>query len=151
MPRKRHAHDFDDLIEPLVDALRFAYSFRRKNNGKDIPYDGIDLKTARLLAGMSGVKETLTADALEYHEERDRDALRMILACTLRLGIEQGFRMMMDEAYMADMDLRNIERYVNGDFDDPKVKADYREFAQRALESLKKHVKDPGLILDEEE
>jgi hypothetical protein len=150
MPRKRFTHDFEDMAGPLVEALRFAYSFRRKNKGKDIPYEGIDLKTCRLLAGMGGVKETLTADSLEYHEERDRDALYMILGCVLRLGMEQGFRMLMDDYYMREMDLRSIERYLNGNFA-PESAESYREMAQLCLDSLREHLRDPGLILRDED
>jgi hypothetical protein len=137
------------MAEPLIEALRFAYTMRRKNKGKDIPYDGVDLTTCRLLAGMSNNKETLTADSLEYHEERDRDAARMIISCAIRLGIEQGWRMLMDDTSIAETYLRDVERYVNGDFKDEATAETYRQWAQESLKSLRKHVKDPGLIIDE--
>lgn len=150
MPRKRFTHDFEDMTEGLIKALKFAYSLRRKNKGKDIPYEGIDLKTCRLLASMSGVKETLTADALEYHEERGRDAANMVIGSAVRLGIEQGFRMLMDDYYMRKMDLDALERYLNGDFAPESAEA-YKEMALDGLKSLREFLRDPGHILDDDE
>jgi hypothetical protein len=40
----------EDLMKALKKSLRFAYSARRKNGRKPIPYDGPDLTSCRLLA-----------------------------------------------------------------------------------------------------
>lgn len=75
---------FDDLAEPLLKAIRFAYSLRRKNKDKDIPYDGFETGLKHICLSPD---ELLKADYLE-----EEDALKVIIGMALQLGIEQGRR-----------------------------------------------------------
>jgi len=89
--------DFEKLMAELRKSLKFAYSTRRKNKGKEIPWDRPELTSFRLLAGSLNVKENFTVGNLAYHEdEQGRDALDVILMVAIQLGIEQGFRMLGD-------------------------------------------------------
>ena len=80
------------ITAPLKKALKFAYNMRRKNLGKDIPYDGHTLGNHEL-ACIFAPDEQLNAD----NQARDKrhgeiDVLDRILAIAFQLGLEQGRR-----------------------------------------------------------
>ena len=83
---------FDDLAQPVVKAIRFAYNLRRRNRDKDIPWRGLPIgKSAR--ATCLDNEEQLTAEHMRYDEDdQGRDALEVLVGVAIRLGIEQGRR-----------------------------------------------------------
>lgn len=82
---------FDDLTKPLVKAIRFAYTLKRKNRDKDIPYSGYDRPS--ILHTCLDIKTQLTAEQMLYDEEaQGRDAIEVLVALAIQLGYEQGLR-----------------------------------------------------------
>ena len=130
---------FEDLSREFRKAIEFAYTLRRKRVKKDIPYNGPELTALELLGGSPGVEETLKAEWLKISDEdQGRDALDELIGCILRVGIEQGFRMVAKN-HMMKMYLRDIRRYMDGSSCD-------REWAMDALDRLEENLKHPGRI-----
>src|ERR1700751_5446488 len=103
-PHRKPA-DFEDILIPLVKAVKFAYSLERKNKDKDIPYSGFERSSMR--ACLAPIKEALSVKNLKFDEEdQGRTALEVILAIAIQLGIEQGKRMEQQEA---DKDLKIVK------------------------------------------
>ncbi len=85
--------EFDDLCEPVCKALRFAYKLQRQNEGSSIPWTGLDLGQRELVCSPSP-DDKLSASSLQFDDEdQGRDALEVIVAIAVQLGIEQGRRM----------------------------------------------------------
>ena len=83
---------FRYLVKPVKDAILFAYDIKRKNKGKDIPYNGYDIGKRNKATDFSP-DEKLKARNLEYSDvEQGRDALTEIIGIAVQLGIEQGER-----------------------------------------------------------
>lgn len=83
--------DFDELVEPVVKAIKFAYNLRRKNLNKDIPYKGYERK--HCLSTCLSIGSTLSAENLQYEQrEQGRSALETIVGVAVQLGFEQGIR-----------------------------------------------------------
>ena len=82
-----------DILKPIRDAIEFAYTLRRKNEGLDIPYTGHDIgeeEKACCISPHNGIN----AEAIEFAlDHNGMDALHEILGLALLLGIEQGRRM----------------------------------------------------------
>lgn len=98
MKKIKKPWNFEDITKSLKKAVKFAYSTRRKNKTKDIPWDGPNLTITRILAGCFNINESLKEENLIYNEENQgRDALDIIISCAVQLGIEQGIRMKMEE------------------------------------------------------
>lgn len=83
---------FDMLVSGLRKTLQIAI-----DKGDKVYEDGIEWH------GLNGLKnghhpcicnipETLHAEGLQYHKERDRDAITTILGIAVQLGMEQGAR-----------------------------------------------------------
>jgi hypothetical protein len=109
---------FDQLTDSLKSAVTQAYGLKRKKL-RDLKWDGPELTANSLLAGGFPVEEALTKENLRYDdEEQGRDAMKVILGCAVRLGIEQGFRMAADEATRYDIFVRSIRSYI----ENPKPK-----------------------------
>lgn len=107
----------EELTGPLCEAIRFAYSLRRKNRDSDIPYNGFEAAEAHA----PSAKETMKAANLKYSEEdQGRDALTEIIGVAIRVGIEQGQRIAKtDSEYQA----MKIMASINSDFLRDAVKA----------------------------
>jgi hypothetical protein len=91
-PKDNTPAPFGALVDPFRDALSAAYTLTPKPR-RDIPYTGYDAPGHAL-----SVAECLTADALDYEEfDQGRDPARVILACAVRVGIEQGRRIVIEE------------------------------------------------------
>lgn len=75
---------FGDLVDPLVNALHFAYQMERRNPDKDIPYEGYDLPNA------SG--SVFNHHMMALREREGSSAAREIIEHAIALGIEQGIR-----------------------------------------------------------
>ena len=111
-PADNKPANFEELVKPLVESLRFAYDVNRKNQGKSVPYRGADHDT--LGYAFSGAKK-LSAENLRYSEdEQGRDALTEIIELAVMVGIEQGQRIeyasqktnrLLFDALMAKLDI----------------------------------------------
>jgi len=137
--------DGEALCNSLRRSIEAAYSLKRKNKGKSIPYNGPELTSPRILASSSGVQESLTDDGtewcgLQYHEDRGRDALDVILILAIQLGMEQGWRMLSEDFYMHNISLRSITDSV----EDHVPEGHHREFALAAIEALQETLENPG-------
>ena len=83
---------FDSLAEPIRKAIEFAYSIKRKNEDKRIPWNGPDIGYSERAACLSP-KEALSKDNLAYSlEDQGYDALDTIIMLAVQLGMEQGRR-----------------------------------------------------------
>lgn len=83
---------FRDIVEPLYEAVLFAYEVKRKNKNKDIPYEGYELGEDELVTCIS-MKEGLSAEVLKWaRDSHGESALLRILSVAVQLGIEQGRR-----------------------------------------------------------
>lgn len=100
-PDNNEPADFEYMGRDVCKAIRFAYKIQRKNQGRDIPWKGLDNgKTAHSLSPT----EQLCAENLAYSlEEQGRDALSEIIGVALQLGIEQGKRIMAPEIKVLKM------------------------------------------------
>lgn len=84
---------FEEISEPIIKAIRFAYRLVRRNKTKDIPWSGLDLGQNEKVT-CSRPMTKLTADHLAFAlEDQGRDALEEIVSLAIQLGIEQGRRM----------------------------------------------------------
>ena len=89
--KDREPADFSKVIAPVVKALKFAYDFERKNENKNIPYEGYERES--FLATNPPIKEGLTAKNLKWNlEDQGYDALDYLIEIAAQLGIEQGIR-----------------------------------------------------------
>jgi hypothetical protein len=126
MPDKIDTWDFEDLTTALRKAIDEAYKLER-TEVESLAWDGKEITTYHLLATTFGVEESLTQESLEYDQERGRDAMQVILGCAVRLGIEQGMRMLVkgfqerDHGSKARIDF--IKEGINGGDSDIKVSA----------------------------
>lgn len=152
MGEKRLTWDAGNVFDALMRSVNFAYDLERKNEGKDIPYDGPDITSVRLSAGFNCVT-TLTTDELEHARERGREAMREILGCAFRLGIEQGFRILCDDRHLRRIEVRDIRKALDlmerpessGDLEaDQRWRDMVLRDAKDALHRLEQHVEDPG-------
>ena len=89
--------DFEDLVEPVCEAIKEAYELVPRDYGERINWNGFALpKFCR--ATCFPYEEKLTREQLEYSEEcQGRDPLREIVAIAVQLGAEQGQRMLMSD------------------------------------------------------
>ena len=84
---------FTDLTEPLREVVSQAYVLKRKNEEKDLNYDGYNVGQDTLVCSHDPVT-ALTATQLKYdNDEQGRDAMKIILGIAVQLGIEQGKRL----------------------------------------------------------
>ena len=136
MPRK-FARRFADIADALRRSVEFAYDLRRKNKGKDIPYDGPPITTSKILANAFSVEEAFTDEMLRGDEERGRDAMATIIGKALQLGMEQGWRMVTDDG-SARMDL-SVIRLALEEGSTPHI----RERALKRLDEMEELAKNP--------
>ncbi len=102
--------DFVEITSACRKALEFAFTLKRKNAGKDIPWTGPNYSHANHLSP----DEALKAEQLAHAEEdQGRDNLDEVIAVILQLGIEQGRRIrrdnssdLLDDAYGAEFLIR---------------------------------------------
>lgn len=92
-PEKSAIVRFTDITKPVIRAMKFAYTLKRKNRQRDIPWEGLDIGKEEQVGCFSPV-DKLTAFNLEYSlDSQGRDALTEIVGVAVQLGIEQGRRM----------------------------------------------------------
>ncbi len=150
--KNENTWDFSDLVDSLRRSVDFSYDLERTNEGEDIPWDGPALTTARLIAGCENIRESLAEqdpEELKYTSKQP-DAMDRILTCAIQLGIEQGFRMLMKERYIRRMDTRRIRDVIELLTEKHEEGSDeHHELvrAKMAIESLERHIEDPGIML----
>lgn len=84
--------DFEDIVDPVVAAIRKMYRTRR-TAAKSVAWDGPVLETSHILANSLTIADRLSEEQLRYsREEQGRDELTEIVSVAVQLGIEQGFR-----------------------------------------------------------
>lgn len=104
-PENGEPADFSALADPICEALRFAYSLRRRNADVDIPWAGPEIGRHEL-ATCHPAAHALSAENLRYsEEEQGRDALMEIVGLALRLGIEQGRRISFGSSERQELEL----------------------------------------------
>lgn len=123
---------FDEIYEPLVEALEFAYDLNRKNEDRSIPWNGLDIgerdKGCSPSPDVRFKKEYLDC-AMEKHDE---SAYHAILQIAVQLGIEQGRRLGIRD-YMSELS--------------PELITDiHKHFKER--EELKQKVREVGFDTD---
>ncbi len=88
---------FADLAEPVHKAISFAYTLKRKNHGKDVPWSGFDIGESMKACCLSP-HEALTKDNLAYDKNnQDRDPMNILIGIAIQIGIEQGRRIQLEE------------------------------------------------------
>lgn len=91
-PKDNQPADFSDLAGALRKAFEFGYDFKRKNEDKDIPWNGPPHGPACAVTCLDPT-DALTAKNLRYSlADQGRDLLDELLALALQMGIEQGRR-----------------------------------------------------------
>ena len=119
--------DFDLCIGPFRKALKFAYSMRRKNQKKDIPYQGLPLGHDERVCSI-GPEERFTAESLAYDkDDQGRDAIEVILCCMAQINIEQGRRIA----------LKKVREELNRYFQHEKFEVEHREYIAGLREKAK--------------
>ncbi|MBI3632718.1 MAG: hypothetical protein HY226_00340 [Candidatus Vogelbacteria bacterium] len=114
-----------DLIKEVKKAIRFAYKLKRKKLGRDIPLAGPDAPGGACVGEGS---EMLRAEHLKFaQEDQGRNALDEILGIAIRLGIEQGRRIMLKS---------DSQRYLN-----------FRlKILRENMRTIKEHAHDPEMV-----
>jgi hypothetical protein len=82
---------YEELITPVKKVLLKAYKLTSRKL-KNIPYDGFNFGSHSLV-GLPPPNEQLEKDMIEYHKERGRNILDIILMIAFNLGLEQGRRL----------------------------------------------------------
>ena len=83
---------FEDLVDPVCKAIKFAYDIKRKNIDKSIPWSGLGISELQKSYCLDA-KKLFKAEMLAYAEkDQGRDALKTIIGHAMRIGIEQGMR-----------------------------------------------------------
>jgi hypothetical protein len=143
---ERYMHWHDDIAEALVKSIRATYALKRKiPKGKSIPYDGPETTSSKLTSLPIG--EQLKAHNLRFQEEEQgRDPLAVLVGIALALGMEQGWRYMMDEREPLTGYLEDIQEAFEEDLP-PEIATMYRRRARHAAKRLEDHLNDPGRVL----
>lgn len=139
-PDESYMHDDFAMMDGLVEAFKFAFKLERQNEGKDVPYDGPEI-TANKLSDSFNVKTTLTDEHLTYEGDGVDAVLRRLIGCAMRLGMEQAYRRILDEAYLTYQYARDIRR----DLDDPDPEV--RKMLEHKIDRLETRAHDPGQVL----
>ena len=136
---ERYAYGFG-MEDGLVEAFKVAFKMERQNEGKDVPYDGPEVTANKLSTGFN-IEHSLSAENLEYEGTSNDAILRRLISCAMRLGMEQAYRMILDEAYMTSQYAQDIRRDL--DNPDPEV----RKYLERKIDRLEHRAHDPGQVL----
>lgn len=117
------AVDFCELVNPIIAAIKFCYDLKRKNEDKDVPYNGYPNGWRERVTTPTPA-EWLTTKSLKWNEEdQGREVLEVIISIALQLGIEQGRRIVAKEVrrfteqhekgfFSAEEVLEHIDDYV---------------------------------------
>ena len=160
---KRYTYNMEALTRPVADAIRFAFKLEPQNDGETIPWDGPELRTV-ILEGRLSNTETLEhlSTPPDGLDKLGGDLLERIVEIGVAMGIEQGFRMLMDDNVVQRQNLRDIRRALEVADKGPvgpgagpdrltEMRADMISDAKESLIPLERFVLDPGMILREGE
>lgn len=90
--------DIEDLIKQVRTVLERTHDITPKKLTGRVPWTGFkDTGPVGRACAPTHVSEILSPKSLEYHAERGRDLLEMILLVAVRLGLEQGRRYQLSE------------------------------------------------------
>lgn len=104
--------NFEQLTEPVIKAIRFAFKLNRKNEDLDIPWSGYDIGRKEQATSLTPDKK-LSVENLKYQEENQgRGALETIIELAVQLGIEQGRRLQKEASFGDELLLRAIKALV---------------------------------------
>ena len=118
---RREPVDFDDLARPVVDAIKSAYDLKRKNRGRDIPWTGPPVGKSEA-ATCCDHAELLSAEGMGWQEDdQGFEAIEVIVAIALRLGIEQGRRVQLQRGRLpAPLEEHDVKSPVTSDVADKR-------------------------------
>lgn len=91
MAKEHKIHSLEDCRKDIMKALKYAYTIKKKRGIKKIPYDGVEITHHSILACSDNVKNGLSKDSLEYHKERGRKPIDVILTKMFQLGYQNGY------------------------------------------------------------
>ena len=113
-PEKDQPADFGDLVKEILEAMRFAYTFERKNEGVDIPLIGPEVPPT--LFQPSGSESLQIKWLGASPEDQIRTPLEIIIGLALRLGAEQerrsGKQKRMEYAQSANNSIETIAKLI---------------------------------------
>ncbi len=96
-PKDNKPATFCDLADAVTKGIRFAYSLKRRNQDRSVPWTGPDTGQSTKVACPTP-KEWLSKKILAFNlEDQGRDALDVLVAIAVQLGIEQGRRMTIEK------------------------------------------------------
>ena len=67
-PKDNRTASFQEITDPILKAIRFAYLLKRKNRSLDIPYDGLPIGRPEA-ATCQEIEDALKSENLRYSEE----------------------------------------------------------------------------------
>jgi hypothetical protein len=112
---------FEPIADAICNAIRFAYKMTRQNINKDIPWSGPNIGSEEKATCHQPI-EQLSAKTLAYSlEDQGRDALDEIIGLALRLGIEQGRRILRSSL---EYKMINISKNLNTEIQTNRIKRD---------------------------
>lgn len=112
-PKDGSTVSFRDLIQPVREAIEFAYEMKRKNKNRTVPWKGYNVGKETLVSDFAP-DEKLKAGNLRYNlESQGRDALDMILGIAVQLGFEQGKRLHLTDTVTILEDITNELKISN--------------------------------------
>ena len=90
--------NFEDLTAPICAAIRFAYRLQRRNQDRDIPWSGPEIGAEERATALLAQAQLGAVNLAYSLDDQGRDALTEIIGLAVRLGIEQGRRIVKSSA-----------------------------------------------------
>ncbi len=91
-PENDEPASFAHIADPIVRSIRFAYQLTRKNENRNIPWEGLNIGKGQRAMCHSPF-ELLSVKGLEFSlEDQGREAIEELVGLAVQLGIEQGRR-----------------------------------------------------------
>tara|TARA_R100000951_G_scaffold115358_4_gene123199 strand:- start:920 stop:1324 length:405 start_codon:yes stop_codon:yes gene_type:complete len=81
----------DDCRKDMKKVLKHFYTIRKKKNVEELNYTGVEITHHSVLAVSHNIKESFTQKSLEYHDERGRSPLDIVLTKMFQLGFQNGY------------------------------------------------------------
>ncbi len=119
-PSANKPASFDDITQPICDAIRFAYGNKRQNHDIDIPWRGLDIGKREKAIDLSPT-ERLTKENMAYrHDDQGETALETLIGLAVQLGIEQGRRLGREDTKSWRLMAKTLAQFVLEDCKDDK-------------------------------